>query len=380
MRSKKFMLDANLGYLAGLIVVFLFALDIRSGYSAEDSFLFDSAGFRIHYVGNGGNCNGCEWIAIDGNIPAEAGNYLQEFVNKNNFQGIHLDIDFNSLGGSLLGAIRLGRIIRKLGMNTSVGKTIPDGQWYRTEKGVCYSACAYAFLGGVRRLAETGEYGVHQFYTDALLQNPDGKVFTPIDFSIQQATTGLILNYVMEMGASAELVIEANKTSPDHMNLLSKQQLVDMKVSFDPEHYGPWRVEAHRNGLVAFSRSQDEKRQMTIYCLVSHRAELLLTYTNTDPETLNFLKTTFGQIQKFALLKRDVVRATVKLEIAGATVQLRVPLASDDLDALEKDSDPYGSFSVHQDEPRSHYGAVYENLNLDGLAANVRLARRNCVN
>ena len=118
------------------------------------------------------------------------------------------------------------------------------------------------------RSVEPGDYGVHQFYSSALLQNPDGKVFTPMDFSVQQATTGLLLSYVMEMGVSAELVIEANKTLPTDMNILSKQQLTDFKVSFDADHYGPWKIEAHRNGLVAFSRTQDEKRQMTIYCII----------------------------------------------------------------------------------------------------------------
>src|SRR5262249_52467950 len=153
-------------------------------------------------------------------------------------------------------------------------------------KGICYSACAYAFLGGVRRVVEPGEYGIHQFYSSALLKNPDGKVFTPIDFSIQQATTGLLLSYVLEMGASAELVVEANKTLPIDMNILSKQQLTDFRVSFDPEHYGPWKIEAYRNGIVTFSRSQDEKRQMTFYCAGSRATILLVTYNDMDQSVL----------------------------------------------------------------------------------------------
>jgi hypothetical protein len=84
----------------------------------------------------------------------------------------------------------------------------------------------------------------------------------------------------MEMGVSAELVVEANKTLPTDMNMLSRQQLVDFKVLFDPDHYGPWRIEAARNGLVAFSRSEDERRQMTIYCTRAHRPELLISYRN----------------------------------------------------------------------------------------------------
>src|SRR5665811_186942 len=135
---------------------------------------------------------------------------------------VQFNVVFNSNGGSLAGSIRLGRVIRSLGMTTSIGKTRPDesaptaagGYSHMIEKGVCYSACAYAFLGGVKRLAESGEYGVHQFFTDALLKDPDGKVFSPVDFSVQQTITGLLLAYVLEMGASPELVVEANKALP----------------------------------------------------------------------------------------------------------------------------------------------------------------------
>jgi len=365
---------------ASLIAFVLIALGIELGHATEDSFLFERDNFRIHYVGNGGNCNGCEWIAIDGQIPTEAGDYLQDFVKRHQFQGIHLDISFNSPGGSLVGAIRLGRVIRDLGMSTSIGKTVSDGRWYGLEKGACYSACAYAFLGGVSRSVESGEYGVHQFYQQALLQNPEGKVFTPIDFSLQQVTTGLLLSYVLEMGASAQLVIEANKTLPNDMNLLSKQQLIDFRVSFDPHHYGPWGIEPSRNGLVAFTRTQDEKHQMTVYCFNSHRAELLVTYQDVDPSTLEYLTQSLGGIQKFALLNRAIMRTAVKIDIVGAKIRLRVPLELNDLQALESDSDPKGAFSVHFDEPRVFLNAVYENVNLDGLAAAVRLARRNCIN
>lgn len=117
----------------------------------------------------------------------------------------------------------------------------------------------------------------------------------------------------MEMGASAQLVVEANKTLPTDMNLLSKQQLIDFKVSFDPDHYGPWGIEAARNGLVAFSRSQDDKRQITIYCAKPHRPELLITYKDMDPSALEYLKSALRQIRKLALLQRTLMMTSTCL-------------------------------------------------------------------
>ena len=346
---------------------------------AADSFLFERDGFRIHYVGNGGNCNGCEWIAVDGNIPPDAGQIFQQYVVRHNFTGISLYVTFNSNGGSLVGGIRLGRVIRSLGMNTSIGKTMPNDRWHKTEKGVCFSACAYAFLGGVQRLVRAGEYGVHQFFTDALLKDPNGKVFSPADFSVQQTVTGLLLSYVIEMGASAELVVEANKTPPTEMAVLTQERLTNFRVAFDPKRYGDWKLEAHRSGLLAFSRTQDEKSQMTIFCDASGRSKLLITYSVSVDGRDEFRKA-FNVVQKFSLLKRDIARASIRLENYTDGVRLHVPLSTTDLNDLEANADPYGSFSVHMDEPRVHYGLAFEQISLRGLSASVRLVRRNCIN
>src|SRR5450759_4868162 len=114
---------------------------------------------------------------------------------------------------------------------------------------------------------------------DALLKTPEGKVFTPIDFSQQQTLTGLLLSYVIEMGANAELVIEANKTPPTEINTLTEKQLLALRVKFDPEKYTPWSLEAFRNGLVIYSRSEDKNKQITIFCADGgRRAELLIAY------------------------------------------------------------------------------------------------------
>ena len=349
--------------------------------ATDDPSLFEKDGFRIHYVGNGGNCTGCEWIAIEGQIPAEAGQYLNDFMSKNKLNGIKLYVSLDSLGGSLVGGLRLGRVIRSLHLNTKVGKTVPNERWYTEKKGSCYSACAYAFLGGVNRIVNAGEYGVHQFYTDALLKTPEGKVFTPIDFSQQQTLTGLLLSYVIEMGANAELVIEANKTPPTEINTLTEKQLLALRVKFDPEKYTPWSLEAFRNGLVIYSRSEDENKQITIFCADGGRqAELLIAYKEMDHETLEYLQRAFAGIQKFQLLKNAVFRADTKLKAGPKGATLTVPLQKTDLDALEADRDPYGSFQVHLDEPHVYYNAVYEGISLENLGSSIKLMRRNCIN
>ena len=177
----------------------------------------------------------------------------------------------------------------------------------------------------------------------------------------------------MEMGVSAQLVIEANKTLPTDMNVLSKQQLIEFRVSFDAHHYGSWALAPYGNGLVAFSRTEDAKRQMTLYCVTSNRAELLITFGDRDISI-------FSDIQRFALLDRVIARSAIRIENSGAKLQMHIPVTSDDLQALETDKNPDGAFEVDQaHEPRAYWGAIYENLNLDGLVSGVRLVRRNCI-
>ena len=219
-----------------LATTFILSICLLSrGNAADNYFLFKKNEFLIHYVSNGGNCVDCEWIAIEGEIPPNAGELFEKYVTKHQLGNYSMNISFNSPGGSLVGAIWLGRAIRQLKYITSIEKTVPDDAGYYTRTdGKCTSACAYAFLGGVNRRANAGEYGVHQFYTDALLKDPEGKVFSPIDFSVQQTLTGLLLSYIMEMGVDPALVVEANSTPPTEMNFLSDDKLRKYKVEFDP--------------------------------------------------------------------------------------------------------------------------------------------------
>ena len=66
-----------------------------------------------------------------------------------------LEVYLNSGGGYLEDGFKLGEIFRKFGVRTK----IPKG-------GVCYSSCATAFLGGIKRYMDKGsQIGFHAPYT-----------------------------------------------------------------------------------------------------------------------------------------------------------------------------------------------------------------------
>jgi len=99
-------------------------------------------------------------------------------------------VTFDSNGGNVHAAMAFGRAIRSLG-----GETI------QLRAAECASACALAFVGGVRRTADPGSIGVHQssFSGDAAIDGHEA-------VAAVQAMTAEIMSYLMEMGVDPKLL------------------------------------------------------------------------------------------------------------------------------------------------------------------------------
>ena len=101
-----------------------------------------------------------QWaVYLDGYIDSGATDRLAGLMRR---EGIRQALVFlNSPGGSLLAAMDLGRLLRMHGFDTNVGRRALDGG--EPGAGVCYSACPFAFAGGVRRSLLPGSaLGVHE--------------------------------------------------------------------------------------------------------------------------------------------------------------------------------------------------------------------------
>ena len=132
-------------------------------------------------------------ILLDGYIDALASNRLGALVAQ---KGItDADVYFNSPGGSLVAGMAIGRLLRQRGYDTHVGKRTADV--HELVGGVCYSACPFAYAGGVRRYLEfDSTLAVHRAENRVPL--PDGSSFERL--VSQQAT-----EYLLAMGVSPEL-------------------------------------------------------------------------------------------------------------------------------------------------------------------------------
>jgi hypothetical protein len=228
---------------------------------------------RFELEGNGGNYHGAEWLAAKGDIMPDSADQLSTYLRKQKLTEWKGSVRLDSPGGNLIGGIKLGELIRKQGMSTEVGGSIPldsARNWpHERTKGDCVSACAFAYLGGVERFFDEKEgnrVGIHQFYDLSALADPSAKLFNAIDFSTQQLLSALIVEYVMRMGVDPHLVIIAANTLPTDMHYLSQQEAEELKVAWSPETFEPWTIELRNDGVVAFSKTADRQTTVTLFC------------------------------------------------------------------------------------------------------------------
>jgi hypothetical protein len=197
-------------------------------------------------IRNGGNCTNCSYTQATGEITSDTPKQFDTFAASQKF-GTGA-VRLNSPGGSLVGGIALGELFRARGISTEVGSSLPIPQ--PTEPGladrspgICASACAYAYLGGVERnLDEDAKLGFHRFYQENSLEQPSAKLFTGQDLGNAQMITAALTLYTLKMGVDASLIALAASAGPNEMHWISRQDAQRLRVTYDPRAYKPWRV------------------------------------------------------------------------------------------------------------------------------------------
>lgn len=132
-------------------------------------------------------------IYVDGEITPALPRELVATLERNRVE--RATIYINSVGGDLQAGMELGEIIRKLSLNTAIGKR--GSAYGMASPGSCQSACLMTFAGGVYRFAEPKTYfGVHRFYSRSSGAQ---------DLALGQVISASITGYLMRMGVSPTL-------------------------------------------------------------------------------------------------------------------------------------------------------------------------------
>jgi hypothetical protein len=187
-------------------------------------------------------------IAASGMITADTSRQFITFVRDNALQAAlggqaNTTVVLESDGGSVLGALDLGRAIRRLGFATTVGRVIERRAATAIKYGEtiartdCQSMCAFVLLGGVQRhVPPEARVLVHQIWLGDRREDAVAANYTAEDLVVVQRDIGAILQYTTEMGGDVELVALSLRVPPwEPMRTLTREELRRMKLDLEVE-------------------------------------------------------------------------------------------------------------------------------------------------
>jgi hypothetical protein len=202
---------------------------------------------------------GCDaWIAADGKIDLSAAHRLRKVLAQLGPRKVPLFL--HSAGGSVLGALELGRLVRSRNLTVSVGRTTPAGcrrdephdkacevlkragqdlvSDLDSSGAMCNSACVLVLAGGAQRSVPPWvRLGVHAIGIDT------GK--TAIRGSLLAAATrsanARIVEYLHDMGIPKALFDASNAVPHESTRFLQRDELV--RFGLDSRDFGEtdWR-------------------------------------------------------------------------------------------------------------------------------------------
>jgi hypothetical protein len=132
---------------------------------------------------------------------------------------------FNSRGGNVVASMVFGHILRELRVAGIVGRfegSSESGPFV----GECLSACVYAMMGAVRRVAPEGsEVALHRM---SIVENEGGGWGLPSHVTRSFADKPMVTilkRYARRMGVNPAMVALAESLPPDSMHLLTPAEM-----------------------------------------------------------------------------------------------------------------------------------------------------------
>jgi hypothetical protein len=172
----------------------------------------------------------------EGEIELDSGEKLQRFLAENNVP-LCSRLSLHSGGGSLIGGMNLGRVIRDHRLHVMVGRRGRRTEYYtETEPGYCMSAAALAFLGGeFRWVGEKNQFGVHRFTLGEYGEKA---------FNTAQTLSATIIEYIRSMDVNTELFTIASEVDASDILALPESTLQRLNVVNNGITAVKWSIES----------------------------------------------------------------------------------------------------------------------------------------
>jgi hypothetical protein len=337
-------------------ILFLIAATAALGTACQSSLAgekFDHSldtPMEFRLATTGGNCGSCEWIAAEGEIRRDTSEKFEAFLKAHNIEpGGTGFLHIHSPGGSLFAGIKLGEVIRRYGLNVFVAKTTGeiresgyiDVHESQTVPGMCASACVYSFLGGVTRFAVSDHYtnaisvdlpgklAVHQFYSADALVDFDKKIFSGADMAADQVLNGVLLEYIVRMGAMPGLLTLASQTPPPGIHELTDDELRDTGVE-NAESKASAEISVFAKDaasvVVKYSTSREDITSV-LFCSAQRKLMMLtkiLARYGTTPESIAEWSLYENVVLKSGGGEVPVSKKEIKVQPAGSTTAIRL--------------------------------------------------------
>ena len=173
-------------------------------------------------------------VSAQGEINNDTADAFLSFVRQHSS-----DPDFRPLvlisspGGTVVGAIKLGLVLRRVGASVLVARARGEegSDDLHVVSSYCMSACVYAFFGGKKRIIPPGSHlGIHRMaiYSHSFDFFGGGDTTTRTYGSGE--LVGALSAYTKAMGVSPAAIEEAEQIEPDAIHLLTPKEIARWRV------------------------------------------------------------------------------------------------------------------------------------------------------
>ncbi|MDQ0393839.1 hypothetical protein [Labrys monachus] len=171
-----------------------------------------------------------EVMVATGDMDLGTADAFLDFSQKAAARGASKMLIIDSPGGHLIEGMKLGFMLRSLGISIFVGRVGQQGGGNVAFNGSCMSACVYALMGGSKRFVMPGSrVGIHR----ELLPGSTGN--DPISVLRSQRRfpqiTQMVRNYAEQMGVDPALVDLAEQYGAGGLRILTPDDLTRFRLA-----------------------------------------------------------------------------------------------------------------------------------------------------
>jgi hypothetical protein len=213
--------------LAALLTALALPSGLRDARAEQPPMNFRIA--KMDAPGCGANCP--EVVVADGVIEPETPLAFLDFAKTATLSHTLRGVVFlNSPGGNVVASMELGAVFRRLKLAAIVAGFAASGDLSGPVAGECVSACVYALMGATRRVAPpSSRIALHRM--SVMLADGSGSGAAASRRFADARLVALVARYATRMGVSPALVWSAESLPPDHIHLLTQQEIARWRLA-----------------------------------------------------------------------------------------------------------------------------------------------------